>query len=273
MAASHTSVPLDGPINLMVRLGHGSLTVAACDDLTDATVHLAPRQSDSGAVERMTVEMQGATLVVSTPRPRGFASDFRDGRHDKRHALDVVIEVPTGTALKLSSGHAGITVTGRCGGADVTGAGDVSLSDVDGDLRLRYGSGQSQVGAVSGSVRIQVGSGAAHLGEIGGSLECAFGSGSLTVVAVHGDLRSRAGSGSVQVQVAYGNIDMASGSGTFTIGLPAGVSARVDVLTGSGQLRSDLPVENAPSRGREPVTIRARTGSGDVVLVRAPVTV
>jgi hypothetical protein len=47
------------------------------------------------------------------------------------------------------------------------------------------------------------------------------------------------------------------------------VAARLDVMTGSGQLRSDLPVADTPNPAARAISVRARTGSGDVHLVRA----
>jgi len=60
-----------------------------------------------------------------------------------------------------------------------------------------------------------------------------------------------------------------SGSGGLEIGLPTGVSAKLDVHTGSGRVRSDLPIEDAPREAKSKITVRARTGSGDVRLFRA----
>ena len=42
MASESTRFPIDGPINLVARLGHGSITVAARDDLAEAVVQLRP---------------------------------------------------------------------------------------------------------------------------------------------------------------------------------------------------------------------------------------
>ena len=108
-----------------------------------------------------------------------------------------------------------------------------------------------------------------RLSDVGGSLDSAVGSGDLHAGTVRGSIKSRAGSGDVHVDAAHGDVDVASGSGSITLGLPAGISARLDVTTGSGQVQSDLPVEQAPAGNARSITVRARTGSGDVRLVRA----
>lgn len=266
MASPVTTFPLTAPIDLVVRLGRGSLTVHTRDDAAEAIVRLTPR-GQGDALERFSVELQGRTLSVLGPRQGGLP-DLLGGR--RKDSVDIVVEVPHGTALKLTSVDADITVTGRCGRADVaTGSATVRLATVDGDLRLRYGSGESSADAVQGSVQVRAGSGSARFGEVAGGLHCGFGSGSLDAAVVRGALHSRAGSGSVSVGAVHGDVDVAAGSGGFTLGVPAGVAAKLDVTTGSGRLHSDLLVEPSPAAGARAITIRARTGSGDVHLVRA----
>jgi hypothetical protein len=267
MAKPVTTLPLSGPIDAVVRLGRGSLAVHTRADTTEAVVRLTPRGNGDDTLERFTVELQGHTLSVLGPRQGGLP-DLLGGR--RRDSVDVVLEVPVGTALKLSTLDADVTVTGRCGRADVaTGSASITLGTVDGDLRLRYGSGESRVEAVRGSATVKAGSGSARFGEVAGGLDCGFGSGTVDAGVVRGALHTRAGSGSVSVGAVHGDVDVASGSGGFTLGVPAGVAAKFDVTTGSGQLRSDLPVDEAPAAGARFITIRARTGSGDVRLTRA----
>jgi hypothetical protein len=86
---------------------------------------------------------------------------------------------------------------------------------------------------------------------------------------VRGAVRSRAGSGSVRVGAAHGDVDLTFGSGPITVGVPEGVAAHVDVTSGSGQVHSELPVEQAPRTSDRSISVRARTGSGEVRLRRA----
>ena len=276
MANTSTSFPLSGPINLQARLGHGRLTVTAVDDLETATVTLRPhhvskltKNASSEAIERIVVEMRGPTLSVIAPRQGGIFDMFGGWRREK-DAVDVEIRVPSKTAIKASTFTADIVVQGRCGGADIaTGAATVTIDHVDGDLQLRYGSGSSTVSRVAGSVTIRSGSGDARFGEVMGGVQAGCGSGRLEIGSVHGTLRSRAGSGDAVLGAVYGDVDLASGSGTVQIGLPAGLAARLDVTTGSGGVTTDLPIEDGPRRESPVITVRARTGSGNIRLFRA----
>ncbi|MGH8862984.1 MAG: DUF4097 family beta strand repeat-containing protein [Jatrophihabitantaceae bacterium] len=261
------SFPLTGPINLIVRYGHGSVTVSARDDLAEALVRLTARIPDSDILDRIAIEMRGPTLAVVAPRQGGL-SDLFGGFRD-RDTVDAEITVPSGTAMKLTTGSADITVTGRSGGADVaSGSAHIDLDAVDGDLRVRCGSASSRVRAVSGDVVARSGSGDLSLGEIAGAVQAGSGSGNLSIDTAHGPVRSRAGSGDMRIGTAHGDVDVTAGSGGLSVGVPAGVSARLDVRTGSGRVRTDLPIDDSPANGTE-ITVRARTGSGDVRLFRA----
>ena len=276
MANTTNSFPLTGPINLQARLGHGQLTVTAVDDLDTATVTLRPRHASKFSkdatneiIQRMVVEMHGPTLVVTTPRQGGIFDMFGGWRREK-DAVDVDVRVPSGTAIKAVTFTADVVVVGRCGGADIgTGAASIDVDHVDGDLQLRYGSGSSTVKTVSGSVTIKSGSGDAHFGQVLGGVQAGCGSGRLEIDSVHGTVRSRTGSGDALLGAVYGDVDLASGSGTVQIGLPAGLAARLDVTTGSGNVNTDLPIEDGPRRESPVITVRARTGSGNIRLFRA----
>jgi hypothetical protein len=267
-----SSFPVSRPIDLQVRLGFGTITVHADDGVTEAKVAVTPRDPDSDTADRTTVEMRGTTLVVHGPKPRGTVFDIPvfAGRRE-RDALDVDITVPAGTTMKIASWGADVVVTGRAGASDIaSGSTAITLEQVDGDLRLRYGSGPAQIQRVTGAVVIRAGSGTATFGQVGGSLEVGCGSGSLDVGTAGGRVRMRTGSGQASIGAAGGDVDFTSGSGGLSVGLRRGQPARLDVITGAGQLRSELPVEDSPPRDTaRAITIKARTGSGDVRIFRS----
>jgi hypothetical protein len=264
---THT-FPLDGPINLQVRLSHGSVTIDAVDGATEATVDLQAKDKD--VLDRLVVEMDGPTLLVRSPRQGGvFDLPFFGRRgQDTVHAH---IRVPSGTAIHALTLTAGITVRGRCGSADLAfGSADASLEQVDGDLRLRFGNGRARALQVSGSVEVRSGNGSTDLGEVGGPISAGSGNGALHVAIARDAVRLRAGSGSARIGAAHGDVDIVSGSGSVKIGLPTGITARLDVTSGSGTIESELPVDDAPRDAEaKAITLRARTGSGRVRLFRA----
>ncbi len=265
---------LSGAINVSVRVEHGSVIVQTAENLATATVGLEADHGVEDLAEQFTVKLVGPTLTVAAPREDGRAGIITRRRRQRPgwcEGVVVTVTVPTGTALKIMTADAPITVTGRCGGADIaTGSGGISLGHVDGDLLLGFGSAVSRVDRVSGSATVRYGSGEAHFGIIEGSLQRGSGSGLLDVSEVHGTARSRSGSGSARLAAVYGDVDLASGSGAMSIGLPAGAAAHVKATTGSGRVRSDLPIDDQPKPAtNKQITVRARTGSGDIQLFRA----
>jgi hypothetical protein len=264
------SFPLTGPLRLEIRIAHGAVTVETADDLTEASVHIETDKHGAELLSQTAVEMRGSTLAVVAPRQGGiFDLAIFGGRRTGR-GLDVKVVVPSGSDVKIATFTAPIRIPGRVGDADLAfGASEAAVRDVDGDLRLRFGSGTAKAVQVKGSVQLRSGSGDAQLGEVHGDLNCGCGSGNLQVRRVHGAVRSKCGSGNARLDAVHGDVDVVSGSGVLEIGLPSGVSARLDVHTGSGKVQSDLPIEEAPREATSKITVRARTGSGDVRLFRA----
>src|SRR4051812_11256443 len=162
--------PLDGPIELVVRIAHGAVFVDTEDGLAEAEVRLEPGKNADDVVDDTTVELSGRTLTVAAPRQGGIFDLPMFGRRGQK-SLDVHVRVPSGTPVKISTFTAPITIGGRVGRADLAfGSADVALHDVDGDLRLRYGNGSAEVAHVTGSVQVRSGSGSVSFGEIDGSL-------------------------------------------------------------------------------------------------------
>lgn len=265
-AAAHTTIPLAGPIDLLIKLGHGSVTVHARDELVEAVVRLTPHEEAGDVLNRFTVELMGQTLTISGPRQDSLA-DLMTVRRD---AVDIEVSVPTDTPTAVQTAAADVTVTGRVGATDLlTGSGQVRVEQIAGDLRARTGSGDVRLGRVAGQTRLKTGSGDVTMDAADGAVQAVFGSGSLTLGTSGDAVRSKAGSGDVRIARVGGDVDLASGSGEMELGLPAGVPVRVDAMSGSGQIRSDLPVSDAPTTSDGAIHVRTRTGSGGIRLYRA----
>lgn len=263
---THT-FPVPARMELVGRIGHGSFRIDARDGITEATVELS---GEPATLDKTVVELRGSSLVVSLPRQGGiFDMSLLGSRNRDGERLDVVVTVPSGIPVKISTFTAQITATGRLGGADLAaGVAAIEVDEVDGDLRLRYGSGTSDVRVVRGSVQSRSGAGTGHFGEVSGQLSSACGSGDITIDLARAAVRTRAGSGNAVIHAAHGDVDFLSGSGNVTLGLPPGRSARLDVTTGSGRVESEMPVESKAADAA-PLNVRIRTGSGDIRLVRA----
>ncbi|HVE96857.1 MAG TPA: DUF4097 family beta strand repeat-containing protein [Pseudonocardiaceae bacterium] len=221
------------------------------------------------AVRHTVIDFTDQRLTVRSPR------DFPL----RAVPLTIHISAPSGSSITARSGSADITVDGvadrldastgsgqvraqRCTGAtDVrTGSGDVRLGSVLGRLRVRTGSGEVEVisieniaGARSGTATVQTGSGDVRLGAVTHDMSARTGSGDLTVI-----------------DASAGGLELTTGSGQLRVGIHPGVRAKLDVSSGSGHARSDLPVGGPPAEGDVPLRVRARTGSGDALVTAAP---
>lgn len=265
---THT-FPLHGPIHLVVRIGHGSVTVETEAELSTATVRVEGGKNAAELVKQTAVEMRGGGLVVIAPRQGGLF-DLPILSKFAGRGIDVHVTVPSGTDVKISTFTAPIRIAGDVGTADLSfGSGEAAVRHVARDLKLRFGSGSAKAVQVDGRVQVRSGSGDASFGEIGGGLSSGCGSGDLDVRIVHGPVQVRTGSGTARLREVHGDVDAVTGSGEVEIGLPRGVTAAVDLHAGSGRVHTDLPVEDAPRSSDSVIHLRARTGSGNLRLFRA----
>ncbi|MDQ3761766.1 MAG: DUF4097 domain-containing protein [Actinomycetota bacterium] len=285
----------DGPIDVWVELDNGQLDIKLEEDAADpggVTVQIRPDPASQppwnvGIAGLLTWlgEQTGGTPLgeLAAEAVRRTAIDFTGQRLTIRSPRDfplrtvpliVLVTAPSGSSITARSGSADVTVTGlatrldaatgsgqvraqRCTGADVrTGSGDVRLETMLGRLRVRTGSGDVDVGSVEGAdggATVQTGSGDVRLG------------------AVKHDVSARSGSGDLTVADACtGGLQLMTGSGQLRVGIHAGVWAKLDVSSGSGRARSDLPVGGPPAEGDVALRVRARTGSGDALVTAAP---
>ncbi len=185
--------------------------------------------------------------------------------------LEVTITAPQGSRIAARTGAGDVTVTGIAGWAAVrTGAGSATLEAVDGDADVTTGSGDVAVGPVSGRTRVRTGSGTIRLADVGGTTDVKAGSGDVDLGVVSGDLGVRTGSGDLRIADARsGRYELTTGSGELRVGVHPGVTAELDLSSGSGSARSDLEVGGAAPTGGAAVHVRGRTGSGDVLVTRA----
>lgn len=185
--------------------------------------------------------------------------------------LAVTVTAPAGSRLAARAGAGDVSVTGTAGWAAVrTGSGRVQAGHVDGDADVTTGSGDVDLGAVAGRGRVRTGSGGVRIAALRGTAEVRASSGDVHVAEVSADLGVRTGSGSITVRDASaGRLDLTTGSGDLTVGVHAGVAAQLDLSSGSGRARSELDVGAVAPEGSGALSVKGRTGSGDVLVTRA----
>lgn len=216
------------------------------------------------AVRQTSIDFTGQRLTVRSPREFPL----------RTVPLIIQVSAPAGSSISARGGSADIAVTGVAAQLDAaTGSGEIRAQQCTGAADVRTGSGDVRLGTVLGRLRVRTGSGLVDVTSVEGTGTGTVrtGSGDVRLGAVQHDVSARTGSGDLTVADACaGGLELATGSGQLRIGIHQGVLAELDVSSGSGQARSDLPVSGPPTEGNVALRVRARTGSGDALVTAAP---
>ncbi|GAA4908586.1 hypothetical protein EV188_101930 [Actinomycetospora succinea] len=186
--------------------------------------------------------------------------------------LAVTVRAPRGSSLRLRAGAARIRVEGRADEVSVHGTGEIRLDEVAGRTELRCGAGEVRIGRLEGPLRMTGGAGGVRVDHVLAPAEITTGAGRIRLGEVHADVAVRAAAGDVRVADAVsGELELGTGVGSLWVGVHAGVDAKVALHAAVGHVRTDLPVrtERPEAPAGEPLSVRARTGAGDVTVATA----
>ncbi|BCW64312.1 DUF4097 domain-containing protein [Paenarthrobacter sp. MSM-2-10-13] len=284
MATFQTPQPIAVVIDVSVR---GDIQVVA-QDRHDTEVTVQPRKAtrnlDVKMAEQTTVDYSDGRLQVRL-HPSFRHSWFSDGG-----AVEITVEVPTGSSLELKSAMGDLRCEGEFGAADlktdlghirVDHCGELRAHTDMGDITVEHAVGRSRIKTGSGKIRIHHLDGVATVKNGNGNTYIAHASGELSVSAANGDISlERAGlsttvktsSGDVTVgEVAAGSLTVQTAAGTLAVGVSEGTAAWLDLSTKYGRVRNALEATNGPGDTVDRVEIRARNAYGDIAVMRSPV--
>lgn len=210
------------------------------------------------AVRQTTIEQTGRRIVVRAPQAPLL----------KLVPLVITVQAPSGARLDLRSGTAEVTVTGRAGQVRVdSGTGDVTVDQAEGQVDVHTGAGGLRLGPMRAGLTARSGSGDIEVSSIDDTGSLVTASGDVWLGAVQADVTARTGAGDLTVaDASRGQLVLVTGSGAITVGVHAGTTAAVDLVSRSGSARSELPVSDMPPGEPEELRIRGRTGSGTAVV-------
>lgn len=284
MATFQTPQPIAVVIDVSVR---GDIWIVARDHpTTEVTVQprKATRNLDVKMAEQTTVDYSDGRLQVRL-HPSFRHSWFSDGG-----AVEITVEVPTGSSLELKSAMGDLRCEGEFSAADlktdlghirVDHCGELRAHTDMGDITVEHAVGRSRIKTGSGKIRIHHLDGVATVKNGNGNTYIAHASGELSVSAANGDISlERAGlsttvktsSGDVTVgEVAAGSLTVQTAAGTLAVGVSEGTAAWLDLSTKYGRVRNALEATNGPGDTVDRVEIRARNAYGDIAVMRSPV--
>lgn len=252
MSATVTTPPLeqhfkaDGPLVLGVKLAAAELEVVT-GDAGEATVVVdgSPKTVAATRValvgNRLSVERQSGGIA-------GFFSRY-DGE------LRVRVHIPKGSSAHISTAAGSTVLDGELTGLEfATAAGDLRVS-----------------GAIDGDATVATVSGNAELDDVSGDLTMRSVSGELIARGVGGSLSAKSVSGDVRVgRLREGRVTLQNVSGDTELGIAPGTNLDVDLKTASGELVSEVPLEQSPAGTDGPtLVIRGNSVSGAVRIFRA----
>jgi len=222
-----------------VRVVSGSVAVLASQDPPSLDV-----TSLTGQPLLVTHEAGILTITYEDLQPGGLLGWL----HPHRHSADVTVIVPSGCPTTVSVVNASTIVSGI--------SANISSKSVSGDITLDGVTGNVDAKTVSGDVEAR---------GLDGDLAFNSVSGDLTLVggAVR-RLAARTISGQVTADIDVpegGGLKVSTVSGEVAVRVPASASARVDLRSKSGRLRSGFDaMSTAPGAG--PATMSGTLGSG-----------
>jgi len=239
------------PIALELELIAAEVRIEA-SDRDDTLVEVRPgdpaKRDDVAAAERTQIEHGPGRVLIRTPKTWRVYNPFGYGGG----AVDVRVEVPSGSSVVLRTGMGSVRSSGELGDSQVkTGMGDIHL-DRAASARLDTGMGDLEIGHVTDGADLKTASGEIRAGVVHGAA---------VLKNANGDVRvAEAVQGSVEARTGYGEIQ---------VGVPEGTAAWLDLSTGYGQVRNGLDRSGPPEPGEESVEVRAHSGYGDITINRA----
>ncbi|WP_394175476.1 DUF4097 family beta strand repeat-containing protein [Thalassotalea litorea] len=180
--------------HLDISAGAGTLNVVGLEGATEiqvsAQIHTTEEKNYT-----LTLEQDGDTAVLVAEH--GNTSGFWSG--DSPH-INVQVTVPKTMQLTVDDG-----------------SGEMSITDIHGDLDIEDGSGSMDIARIQGKVDVDDGSGSLTITDVSGDLSVDDGSGSLTLSNVGGDVNVDDGSGELLIEDVVGEVTIHDGSGAITV--------------------------------------------------------
>lgn len=273
------------PISVSLELGVGDVRIVA-SDRTDTIVDVQPSdplaESDVARARQTRVEYANGALLVKPPKGWRYWAPWGG-----QGSVDVRIELPAGSRVRVSAGVAALHCEGRIGECRLrTGVGDVLLEEA-GPVELTSGAGDVTVDQVVGRADIKT-AGAVRIGRIDGPAVVRNRNGDTWLGEVTDDTRVTASNGDISIdlagagvvaktangdvrigEVAGGAVVAQSAFGAVEVGVRDGVAAWLDLETKFGTVRSDLDAAERPEPGEGAVEIRASTSMGEIRVHRS----
>jgi DUF4097 and DUF4098 domain-containing protein YvlB len=220
--------------NLEIEADRGNVEIRSIrgDEVrivVERTVSVDRRSDAKEILETHKLDMaQKGNAVILSSRVEQRRFKYRSWKGDDRIRIRIIVEVPRQFEVMVS-----------------TGAGNVAVDDLEGQLDIRSGAGNVEVGDVEGEVSIVSGSGVVDVGRVSGPVAVHTGAGNIEITAVDGQLSAVTGAGDITafiVEQPTGDSQLISGAGNVTVFLSEGIGVKVDAMA-RGNCTTDFPLK------------------------------
>jgi len=254
-------------VSIELDVEYGNVRVIAADRKT-TVVDVRPasegRRADVDAAERTRVQFAGGRLEVRSPKHRGLSRFIRPA------AIDVVMQVPTGSNVRAHTAYLDFDAQGRLGDCFVkTSYGTLRVEET-GALTLQTSAGNITAGRCSGPVEISSSSGDLRLGEASGPANLKTSSGDIRVERAGESINARTAYGAIHVAHAVrGQLDLTTSYGDIEVGVIDGTATFLELRSDHGRVRNELDRVEDGAESRDFLKVRARVGYGDIWIRRS----
>lgn len=190
--------------------------------------------------------------------------------------LQFTIKVPREYAVLLNTSGGNITVSNVKGNLNgETSGGNITLADIEGKVSMETSGGNLQVDRITGNVQMETSGGNIKVADVRGDLYVSTSGGNVKVGMVEGKVRAESSGGDVVVSVRNGNqgVFAETSGGDIDIVVAKNISATIDASTSGGDVSCDLPITMSGKFDEQRMrgningggnTIHAHTSGGDV---------
>lgn len=252
-------------VELNVEFG-GARLIAGDRNTTVVDVRPASdgRRADVEAAEQTRVQFTGGRLEIRAPKPRHLGLFGRPG------AVDVVVQLPSGSHVRGNSAYGDFDTEGRLGDCFLkTSYGTLHVQDV-GALTLQTSAGNITAGRVAGVAEISTSSGDLRIGETESAANLKTSAGDIRVERAGDALNARTAYGGIRVAHAVrGELALTTSYGDVEVGVADGTTTFLELRSDHGRVRNELHRADDPPESSEFLKVRAQTAYGDITIRRA----
>ncbi len=191
---------------IAIDAGAGRLTVTG-GEVGAIRVSAKLCASSQDLLDALGVSLDGRRIATDYPNRSGWRRSYA--------RIDLAVQVPAGTHVRVEDGSGSITISGV---GDVTmedGSGSVTISDA-GNVVLEDGAGSMTLARV-GSVDVEDASGSLRITDASGDVDVRDGSGSMEIEGVTGNVAVEDGAGSIRIRSVGGSVRIASSAGGVAV--------------------------------------------------------